>query len=192
MREASSNKKTNEQIVRFFARYIAVRARGADLDDIVQELRIETWLAGKDWDPKKGDPSWSMFLRQRLQWKASKLIRSTLRGLTVERAFYRQNRSSSRWKGPSDDHWMVGDFEAPSLSLCCLSYELQQNLQSNEAKKVFQAMQVPVELISPDSKGSCPTVSQVASYLGIAELSVTRGLREIKRHLRVLLNGQRR
>jgi len=165
---------TNEKLIRYWARYVKARS-GLELDDIFQELRVETWQAGRDWHPQKGDPSWNMFLTQRLQWKASKMIRSVARKLTVEKAFQQQH---------------TGDFYSPSHTLCNLSYELSRSLTTNEAKKVFSVMQVPTELIAPDCKGDCPSAGQMASYLGIAELSVTRGLREIKRHLRALLDGE--
>lgn len=201
MREGNSGRKINtrlstmdeqhiEKMIQYYALYVAARCgeRWAynmfsdswswDLEDLCQELRVEAWLARKDWNPKKGGPrSWRPFLKQRLQWRASMIIRKAARRLTVETAFR--------------DHFS-GDFTAPSQTLCGLAYELERKLESSEARKVLQALQTPVELIAPDYKGSCPSEKQVASYLGIAELSVQRGLREIKRHLRVLLNGKER
>lgn len=175
---------TDERLVRYFSWYVISRMPGLNRDDISQELRLESWLARKKWRSEE-KASWKTFLYRRLQWRASNLLRGAARQLTLERAFYQRHSSGHRWGRDR----MVGDFCAPSQTICHLSYELQQSLKSNEARKVFRAMQTPTELIAPE--GGCLTTKQVASYLGIAEISVTRGLREIKRHLRAILNEQR-
>jgi len=167
------------KLINFFARY-AVAKCDLDLDEIRQELSVEAWLARKDWDLDKAESGKiSTFIAQRLRWKVQNLIRGSARRLRLHEAF--RTAYSQDFAAP------------PSPVFCCLSYELSMSLESVEARKVFQALQSPTELVAPDLSGTpCVDERAVASLLGISELSAKRGMREIKRKLKGLFKDEER